>query len=205
MKTMFRMTMLKAALATCALALTGFMTASSPAQAAILSGPNMTINLAGTSIQQTPTLRGVTVANRTIEFRTKFNVAGQIKIWSGALQQQVVREVASGKLTFYYRLFSSSSSQYPDFGVLFFSGNAQANYRAGSLDIDWRSDMGAGTAPDQVQNVSSYILFKFTQGGLQPGQWSRWFYIRTNATNFALNDQVQLYNTSDAFNILGPQ
>lgn len=203
---MFRMTMLKAALATCALAITGFMTsASTPAKAAILSGPNMTINLAGNSLQQTIALRGVVIAQKTVEFRTKFNVAGQIKIWSGALQQQVVREAISGKLTFYYRLFSSSSSQYPDFGVLFFSGNDQSTFRAGALDIDWRSDMGAGTAPDQVQNVSSYILFKFTQGGLQPGQWSRWFYIRTNATNYALNDQVQLYNTSDAFNILGPK
>lgn len=202
---MFRMTMLKAAFATCALAFTGFMTASSPAKAAILPGPNTNINLAGTSLQQSPTLRGVTIAKRTIEFRTKYNVAGQIKLWSGTLQQQVVRESASGKLTFYYRLYSSPSSQYPDFGVLFFAGNDQATYRAGALDIDWRSDMGAGTAPDQVQNVSSYVLFKFTQGGLQAGQWSRWFYIRTNATNFALNDQVQLYNTSDAFNILGPK
>jgi hypothetical protein len=191
-------------IAASALALLGLLALASPSQANILPGPNTTVNLAGTSLQQDITLRYVTVASRTVEFRTKFNVAGQVKIWSGVLRQMVVKEAISGKLTFYYQLASSSVSQYPDFGVLVFAGNAQANYRAGALNIDWRSDMGAGTAPDQVQNVSSYILFKFTQGGLQPGQTSRWFYIRTNAVGFALNDQVQLYNTSDAFNIYGP-
>ena len=201
---MFRISTIKTAVATCAIAFVGFLSAVSPSQASILPGPNTTINLAGTSLQQDISLRGVVIAKKTVEFRTKYNVAGQIKIWSGYLKQMVVKESISGKLTFYYQLTSNAVSQYPAFGVLFFAGNAQTNYRMGALDINWRSDMGAGTAPDQVQNVSSYILFKFTQGGLTPGSSSRWFYIRTNAVNYALNDQVQLYNTSDAFNIYGP-
>ncbi len=195
----------KMGIATCALAAMGLFVSHVSVKAAVLVGPNSSANLGGVNLQAQPTLRGPIIASVTREFRTKFNYAGKTIIWSGVLRNQVVRESATGKLTFYYQITSVASNTNNISGLFTFMGNQSAPHLQGSLDVDWRSDMSGTVNPTNAQNAfGSYILFSFQPSGLAPGKTSRWFYIRTNAVNYAMNDTAQLQNSFDPISVYGP-
>lgn len=202
---MLNLNTFKMGIVTCALAVMGMLATHAPVKAVVLVGPNSIANLGGVNLQLQPSLRGVTVASVTREFRTKFNYAGKIVIWSGVLRNQVVRESATGKLAFYYQITSVSSNTNNITGLFTFMGAQSAPHLQGSLDVNWRSDMNGTVNPSTAQNAfGSYILFSLQPTQLAPGQTSRWFYIRTNAVNFAMNDTAQLQNSFDPISVYGP-
>jgi hypothetical protein len=195
---------INATLATIGIASACLFAAPAPAKAVILpSAAFSTVALPGVSLAQQPALRGVTIASTKQAFRTQFNIAGKLVVWSGILRSDVVRE-GNNKLAFYYQVYSEPTNTSNLYGLLAFTSAQAAPHVAQALDVNWRSDMGGTISPNQAMNTTSYILFQFQNGGLAPGQTSRSFFIRTNAVNYALNDQAMVYNTSTTIPVYGP-
>jgi PEP-CTERM motif len=115
---------------------------------------------------------------------------------SGTVQNRVVQETASGTLDFYWRivvdapatgaLASIEAFRLIDFGYGFIN------------DADWRSDGLGDTAPfiGRVFNPAAHpqgaINFLFPDPAVGPGPGSYFFFLHTDATNYAKTAKYDL-------------
>lgn len=143
---------------------------------AVPVSPGGFANLPGTTVAVRPELAGVVIADVTRPFSVD---SGGGNFTTGTIQDRVVRETVAGTLDFYYIISNDVSSA----GSVDFV--TRTNYTGFSTDVDWRSD-GVGTInPDQASRNAGgdQVLFDFFASNLLfPGQVSREFFIKTDAT-----------------------
>lgn len=185
--------MLTAAVALAALATT------TPAQAVPLnksfSGESfLDTSLGGTTVADRPELAGLVIEDAIQPF--SFNGV------TGTVQNRVVREFGTGTLDFEWRI---TVDRNPTGGP---SGEITA-FRLGSFgynaiaDADWRSDGLGSEAPftARVFNPTSHpegaINFLFEDPAVQPGDGSRFFFLHTDATSYAMTAQYDLLCAPD--------
>jgi hypothetical protein len=127
------------------------------------------------------------VVDQQIPVEINLGSAGR---FSGWLQNRVVRE-AAGNLTFYYRLRSDSTSTLaPDAVTDYLTLPASR-----SADMDFRID-GLGTVPPTTADRDpGRLVFRFATP-VGPGQESRFFFLRTDATDYALNTETMVTGES---------
>lgn len=141
--------------------------------------------LTGTTSALRPELAGTVVAD-DIQAFSFFGV-------NGTIQNRVVREDGTGTLDFYWKINVDRDS----------TGTGVSAFRLGDFgysfikDADWRSD-GLGTEmPDTARLFNSTsqpngsLNFIFSDG-VEAGESSKFFFLRTNATSFAKTAQFDL-------------
>ncbi|MDE2401916.1 MAG: PEP-CTERM sorting domain-containing protein [Burkholderiales bacterium] len=152
---------------------------------AIPPAPFADTPLLGTTNAARPELAGVVLE----DVLTPFSFSGV----TGTVQNRVVRETGSGTLDFYWKINTTSSD----------TGAGITAFRLGNfgyfniIDGDWRSD-GLGTvAPnaarlfEQTAHPEGSVNFLF-DNGVAAGQESRFFFLRTDATQYAKTAQFDL-------------
>jgi len=148
--------------------------------------------LPGTTDAARPELSGVVLQDVDTPF-----VLGNL---TGYVQNRVVREDGTGTLDFYWRVVVDSTS----------SGDGINALRIGNFgysdltDADWRID-GLGTIPastGQVFNPADYpagdINFQFGSA-VAPGDSSSFFFLHTDATNYAETALYDVWENNDTF------
>ena len=162
--------------------------------------PGSAVPLPGTTVAARPELAGVVLVDQLVAFSVTFPTDQHI---TGTIQERVVRESGSGTLDFYWRVFNDSSS----LNNLGFFRLGQ--FITGSYDADWRID-GLGTVnPDNAFWFGSPdVNFEFT-AGLAPGEESRFMFLHTDATRYALTASMDVatpgtFAESQSFRTFGP-
>lgn len=145
---------------------------------AVPINPGDTVALAGTTSAARPELAGDVLVDTIRPF--SIDLGGGLMI-TGSVQDRVVRSDADGTLDFYYRLFNDvDSSGTVDFVV-------REVYTGFSTDVDFRTD-GLGTiGPDQAFRLAGSgeeVRFDFLADTVGPGEESRLFFIKTDATQY---------------------
>jgi hypothetical protein len=151
-----------------------------PAQAVPIA-EGVTVSLSGTTHAARPELGGSVIVDQLIPVAINLGSTGR---FSGWLQNRVVRETA-GNLTFYYRLHSDSTST--------LTPNAVADYltlpASRLADVDYRIDGLGVVPPTTADRDPGRLVFRFATP-VGPGQESRFFFVRTDATDYALNTET---------------
>jgi hypothetical protein len=141
------------------------------------------VNVPGTSYELDNSLGGMIVVDEWIPLDIDMGASGSFTGW---LQNRVVEENGTHKLAFYYRIVSDSTST--------LTLNTLADYfpslpSAARLDVGYRTD-GLGTvAPNTAERDGRRVVFHFNTP-IGPGQSSRFFYIRTDATSYEYSTEV---------------
>lgn len=141
----------------------------------------------GTTSALRPELAGLIIADPVIPF-VGTDVFGDV-VFTGTLQARVVREDVSGTLDFYFRIFNDPTS------LDSIERLSTTSYGSFLTDVDWRID-GLGTVGPSDANRSSSgsrVSFNFNDPldpGIDPGEGSRFFFIKTNATTFGPGSTV---------------
>jgi hypothetical protein len=139
-------------------------------------------SITGTTVAARPELAGVVLEDMI----STFSISGAGETFTGEIQNRVVRSV-DGTLDFYWRIMPlSGTGDISAFRVDGFGGY--------TLDADFRID-GLGTvAPDVARyfgSVDGAVNFLFSnEVGI--GQSSNFFFLDTQATNYALTGQFDL-------------
>jgi hypothetical protein len=154
-----------------------FFIIEAPALAVPLAPGNF-VDLNGTTTAARPELAGVIIEDVTRPFSV--DLGGGVVV-SGVVQDRVVRENVAGTLDFYYKITNNPNSHGSiDFVV-------REKFIGFSTDVDWAID-GVGTVnPDQATRTADgeEVLFDFLAVNLlDPGEESRYFFIKTNATTY---------------------
>ena len=147
----------------------------------------------GTTVAARPELAGTVIYDNLIPV-SYTNPAGQL-VFTGSLQDRVVRETASGTLDFYQALRADLSPTAPPFKNPLFFAQRKA-FSGFAADVDWRID-GLGDQPIHPVSASrtsdgSEISFAFGGALISEGQTSFFYFVKTDATNFDLNGETQL-------------
>ena len=142
-----------------------------------------TVGLPGTTVAAHPELAGLVLEDVDQPFSFLDSTGHTL---SGVVQNRVVRSSVDGTLDFYWRIKDTSGSSV--------SGDPGAitAFRVGgfgdlALDADWRID-GLGTVhPNQAHRFPnpSFINFLFNDPTLVPTNDSVFFFLDTQATNYA--------------------
>ena len=142
-----------------------------------------TVGLPGTTVAAHPELAGLVLEDVDQPFSFIDSTGHTL---SGVVQNRVVRSSVDGTLDFYWRIKDTSGSSV--------SGDPGAitAFRVGgfgdlALDADWRID-GLGTVhPNQAHRFPnpSFINFLFNEPALVPTNDSVFFFLDTQATNYA--------------------
>jgi PEP-CTERM motif len=175
------------------------------------SSPNyLDTQLPGTSAATRPELAGSVIATDT----QQFSFGGQNSDFvTGQVESSVVRQ-GGGTLDFYWRVIVTgvsaastvsgvSALRLGDFGYPFL------------VDADWRSDGPGSTAAATARlfNPANWptgsISFVFAEPWVITTSQSRWFFLSTNATNFAKTAIFDLLSTgsqtiSESFSTFAP-
>ncbi len=142
-----------------------------------------TVGLPGTTVAAHPELAGLVLEDVDQPFSFLDSTGHTL---SGVVQNRVVRSSVDGTLDFYWRIKDTSgSSASGDPGAI-------TAFRVGgfgnlALDADWRID-GLGTVhPNQAHRFPnpSFINFLFNAPALVPTNDSVFFFLDTQATNYA--------------------
>ena len=169
----------------CAALLLAATALATTAQAALIAPGSSTL-LSGTSVALDPTLSGTVLQDVLEPFTIDLGAGSAV---NGYIQDRVVRESGSGTLDFYYRLFNGldpDGCTLPSGGSIGVAG--RSGYSGFTTDVNYRTD-GLGTvAPSGASRTANgnQVLFGFLSSPVAPGQQSRFFFIKTNAT--AYND-----------------
>ena len=147
--------------------------------------PYQTTSLPGTTSSQ-PDLAGVVLAAASRSFRPIPNPWFVSPEFSGTVDETVVREYATGTLTFYYQvhLNTATGPVMPGFGEYFSTPQVDVDYLVDS------SGIGDGSMSARHFGYRELISFSIGQPyspgpPVLPGTSSKKFFIRTNATAFA--------------------
>lgn len=146
--------------------------------------PYSDVDLFGTTAALRPELAGAVLE----DLLTPFSISGAGETLSGQIQNRVVRS-NDGTLDFYWRILPGEGrGDIHAFRVTGFAGFA--------LDADWRLDGLGGAAPDIARFFGSdegnvNFLFNTDEVGIADGS-SRFFFLDTEATSYALTGQFDL-------------
>ena len=153
---------------------------------AVVLNVNTSVDLFGTTAAARPELAGTVILDEVNSF-TGVDALGNT-LYTGDLQVRIVRETVSGTLDFYYRIISNDASSLDAI-----MRTTHTNFAGWTTDVDYRIDGLAigGVGPASAnRNVSgSTVGFNF-DGGLQPGDESLFYFIKTTATNYTLGSTV---------------
>lgn len=153
-----------------------FLFSSAGAQAVVLN-PGDLAPLSGTTFAARPELGGVVLVDTLRPF--SIDLGGGLSI-TGEVQDRVVRSDDDDTLDFYYRIINDEESD----GSIVLTG--RSDFGAVTTDVDWRID-GLGVDgpgfgfrhPDGTE-----ITFGFFDGTIDPGEDSRFFFVKTDATEY---------------------
>jgi hypothetical protein len=161
----------------------GFINAAN----AVVLTPGSFVALPGTSSAAEPSLAGTVVVDELADF----SFAAYDGTVSGQVQIRVVESV-DNTVDFYWRVFNDagSSGAIADFRIGdFITPTYDANYRIDGLGDD---------APDQAllfdDPFDGYVNFNFGDGGLLAGTSSNFFFLDTDATDYARTAVYDLTN-----------
>jgi hypothetical protein len=155
-----------------------------------------TVSLGGTTAETRPELAGVVVQDRLIDFEIR-DAAGEL-IFKGRLQDRVVRSKVNGALTF--ALFIRDTQ--PDLpGVI--TTVTRGNFANVSTDVEYRVDGLGQIGPKQADRDADGgdITFRFEEGRLHAGNTSRFFFILTDATEYAPELGTTILRTADGSSV----
>jgi hypothetical protein len=172
-----------------------------PASAVVLTPGSFTA-LPGTTSAAEPQLAGTVIVDELVGF--SFGAYGGTVF--GDVQVRVVESVDS-TLDFYWRVFNDAAS-----------AGAIGDFRIGEFDTpvynaNYRIDGLGDDAPDRALLFDSpfdgYVNFNFGDGGLLAGSSSSFFFLDTDATEFARTGLYDLTNIgqtriSSAFSMYAP-
>lgn len=175
-----------------ALTLAAGLVAQGAAHAVSLTQPVSPAPFADTLLSGTTAAARSELAGTVLEdVITPFSFSGV----SGTVQNRVVRETGSGTLDFYWKINvdpSTSATGVSAFRLIDFGYN---NIK----DADWRID-GLGTAApgtgrlfNETGSPTGAINFLFS--GVNPGAQSRFFFLHTDATDYAKSAKFDLLTT----------
>jgi hypothetical protein len=148
------------------------------------SPPYSDVDLFGTTTALRPELAGTVLE----DLLTPFSISGAGESLSGRIQNRVVRS-NDGTLDFYWRIIHGEGrGDIHAFRVIGFADFA--------LDADWRIDGLGGAAPDIARFFGSdegsvNFLFNTDEVGIADDS-SRFFFLDTEATSYALTGQFDL-------------
>jgi hypothetical protein len=177
---------------------------STAAQAVVLTLPVSTdrfadTSLPGTSLAARPELAGVALEDVVTPFHIDISPGG-VGI-NGTVQSRVVRETATGTLDFYWKVSVTDAE-----GDLKVHDLRLDRFGFDALqDADWRSD-SLGSATVNLARVfsasevpSGGVNFLFN-GDVAAGEQSRLFFLRTDATAYALSAGYDLQSSGPGRN-----
>lgn len=146
------------------------------------------VTLPGTTEAAHPYLAGLVLQDQFVSFNVGLPGGGQI---TGSIQERVVRENTTGTLDFYWRVLSDANS----------AGNLGyfriGNFITHSYDADWRIDGSGQVNPNNAYLFGGslsglgYVNFGF-DSGLPPGESSRFIFLHTDATAYALTANMDV-------------
>lgn len=165
-----------------------------PAHAVLLAPGDITA-LPGTTVAAEPQLAGTVLIDELIPFSFSAGIgAGDI---FGTVQQRVVRSSVDGTIDFYWRVMNGARSA-ASIGSLRIGDFVSPEYNA-----NWRIDGLGDRAPDTAHRFTgssdTFVNFLFSNGGLNAGESSNFFFLDTTATNFAKTAMFDMTGTG-----LGP-
>ena len=166
-------------------ALSVLVTAGGAAAVPVSPGVD-SVHLTGTTLAATPELAGDIVARQSSPFRVNDFATGAT-LFDGTLESRVIREAASQKLAFHYRLITNAGATAAGGaggGELF--RFTTFGFRPGiATDVGYLSDTPGDAGPSWGSRTDSAVDFRFAgESTLAPGEDSLTFYVRTNATTF---------------------
>ncbi len=141
--------------------------------------------LSGTTAAARPELAGPIIADTLRPF--SIDIGGGLLI-TGTLQDRVVRSTLDGTLDFYFRIINDATSN----GAIILAG--RNDFGSWTTDVDWRSDgLGVDGPSFGFRNPSgTEMQFGFSPAAIDPGEDSRFFFIKTNATQFSAEGSAYL-------------
>ena len=151
---------------------------------AVMLLPNTSVDLFGTTSAARPELAGTVIKDELTNF-TGLDALGNI-LYTGTLQVRIVREDVSGTLDFYYRIRPNDANSLDAI-----MRTTHTNFDGWTTDVDYRIDgLGSVGPSSATRNVSgSTVGFNFGLG-LQPGDESLFYFIKTTATHYTLGSTV---------------
>lgn len=160
-------------------------TAFAPVAHAVSLPPGGLAVLSGTTVAVRPELAGLVLADTLRPF--SINLGGGLSI-TGKLQDRVTRSTTDGTLDFSFRIMNDATSR----GAIILSG--RKDFGTWMTDVDWRSDGQGVDGPSfGFRNPSgTEVQFGFFAGSVDPGEDSRFFFIKTNATQFSASGSAYL-------------
>lgn len=176
-------------------ALVACMTTLAATASAIPLFPGGMVSLAGTTAAAQPNLAGLVLVDTLRPFTTTVNGT----VYSGTVQDRVVRETSTGKLDFYYRIMLDK--QWLQDGQLLVG---RANFPAGSptataftgitTDVNYRLDGLGLQGPAEAARTSdgNWVIFSYDGITIGPGSSdsTRFTYISTNAKKFNASGKI---------------
>jgi hypothetical protein len=168
----------------------------SQAGGATLLGKGQTVSLGGTTVAERPELAGGVIQDKLIDFEIH-NAAGDL-IFKGRLQDRVVRSKISGALSFSFFIRDTR----PDLpGVI--TTVTRGNFANVSTDVEYRVDGVGHIGPKQSERDADggEITFRFEAGRLHAGNDSRFFFILTDATEYAPELGTTILGTADGSSV----
>lgn len=140
--------------------------------------------IAGTTFAARPELGGTVLADTL----SNFSFSGAGETISGTIQNRVVRSDLDGTLDFYWRIMpTEGNGDISAFRVIGFDNV--------TLDADWRIDGLGNVAPTTARYFgpgSGAVNFLFDNQQVGIGDSSYFFFLHTNATNYAMTGQFDL-------------
>ncbi len=162
---------------------------------AVSLAPGASTALFGATAATRPELGGTVLVDTLRPFAIDLGGGSFI---TGTVQDRVVRENGSGTLDFYYRLFNDTTSA-GALGIV-----TRENYSGYATDADFRLDGLGATGPGGAsRSTGSDVWFGFLADPVTPGQSSRFFFIKTDATVYDAAGKGSLVglNTAGGFGV----
>ena len=151
--------------------------------------------LPGSTAAAEPDLAGTVMRDNLIPFRVS-NAAGSL-LFVGELQNRVVRSSRGSVLHFYYSIRNTQA------GLNGIISNVYTRSFAPTptVAVDWRPDgLGQVNPLRATRSIGTGDLIRFnfpsTISALSGGRESKFFFIKTNVLNYALNGQTRIQLTS---------
>jgi hypothetical protein len=149
--------------------------------AAVTVAPGTVVALSGATAATDPYLAGTVLVDTDVSF--SFAAGPSLAdLTTGTVQERVVRETGTGTLDFYWRITDLAGGSLAGFRL--------GNFNSAVFDANYRTDGLGDVGPSSIRRFgSNYANFLFAgpTGGpsLAPGQESLFFFLHTDATNYA--------------------
>ncbi|GIL16930.1 MAG: hypothetical protein BroJett040_06810 [Oligoflexia bacterium] len=170
----------------------GFVSSFAQASQLLTSGAGP-IPLPGTAAISESDLAGTVIRDELIPFRI-MSPAGAL-LFQGVLQDRVVKSSADGELHFYRRIRDTKAG----LNGIIRSVQIKSFATSPMVYVDWRPDGLGDVAPKTAQRSAlpgTVIQFNFLPAILVGGKESKFFYMKTRASNFAVTGLTRIELTT---------